>query len=273
MRAIGPAMDEPEDLMQLVLGMSAVKLFDGLFSGAVGVERERLGEWLDLNSGTLGGESAIRAVHDLVGHAQSFDLSDLEDVPPLDLPDLLPFFENCLVFNRRRPKADGLALSFKTPEDWLTTHAIKKSYENVVFDRKSSPSEGELMGVGHPLMEKALHQSERMLGSLCVLDGLDSPLLVVEISSRVTDTSVPGSRVVAAVVAVGDTFELRRDWEVMQLLGACSLRSEPVAFGSPAPRITGWVEAASEHIQAQLADMKLPFGSPQAKALAVFWPS
>jgi hypothetical protein len=52
------------------------------------------------------------------------------------------------VFNRRRPKVDGLALSFKTPEEWLTTHAIKKSYENVVFDRKASPSEGELMGVG-----------------------------------------------------------------------------------------------------------------------------
>ena len=97
MRAIGSAMDEPEDLMQLVLGMSTVNLFDGLFSGAVGVGRERLGEWFDLNSGTLGGESAIKAVQDLVRHAQSFDLSDLKDVPPLDLPDLLPFFENCLV--------------------------------------------------------------------------------------------------------------------------------------------------------------------------------
>jgi hypothetical protein len=119
----------------------------------------------------LGGESAIKTIQDLVGHAQSFDLSDLKDVPPLDLPDLLPFFENCLVFNRRRPKVDGLALSFKTPEEWLTTHAIKKSYENVVFDRKASPSEGELMGVGHPLMEKALHQSERMLGSFAWLTG------------------------------------------------------------------------------------------------------
>ena len=273
MRAIGSAMDEPEDLMQLVLGMSASNLFDGLFSGAVGVGQDRLGEWFDLNSGMLGGESAIKTIQDLVGHAQSFDLSDLKEVPPLDLPDLLPFFDNCLVFNRRRPKVDGLALSFKTPEEWLTTHAIKKSYENVVFDRKASPSEGELMGVGHPLMEKALHQSERMVGSICVVDGLDSPLLVVEISSRVTDTSVPGSRVVAAVVAVGDTFELRRDWEVMQLLRACSLRSEPVAFGSTPQPIAGWVEAASEHVQTRLADLKLPFSSPQVKALAVFWPS
>ena len=273
MRAIGSAMDEPEDLMQLVLGMSTANLFDGLFSGAVGVGRERLGEWFDLNSGTLGGESAIKAVQDLVGHAQSFDLSDLKDVPPLDLPDLLPFFENCLVFNRRRPKAEGLALSFKTPEEWLTTHAIKKSYENLVFDRKASPSEGELMGVGHPLMEKALHQAERMLGSLCLVVGLDAPLLVVEISSRVTDMSMPGSRVVAAVTAVGDVFELRKDWEVMRLLRACSLRADAVALGASAPSVTDWVQSANAHIQAKLADLKLPFGSPQAKTLAVFWPT
>ncbi|MFP8778110.1 DEAD/DEAH box helicase [Hydrogenophaga sp. RWCD_12] len=273
MRAIGSAMDEPEDLMQLVLGMSAANLFDGLFSGAVGVGRERLGEWFDLNSGTLGGEAAIKAVQDLVGHAQSFDLSDLKDVPPLDLPDLLPFFENCLVFNRRRPKVEGLALSFKTPEEWLTTLAIKKSYENLVFDRKASPSEGELMGVGHPLMEKALHQSERMLGSFCLVGGLEAPLLVVEISSRVTDMSMPGSRIVAAVTAVGDVFELRKDWEVLRLLRSCSLRPDAVTLGDSAASVTEWVQSANAHVQARLADLKLPFGSPQAKTLAVFWPS
>ena len=273
MRAIGSAMDEPEDLMQLVLGMSAVNMFDGLFSGAVGVGRERLGEWFDLNSGTLGGASAIKAVQDLVGHAQSFDLSDLKDVPPLDLPDLLPFFENCLVFNRRRPKVEGLALSFKTPEEWLTTHAIKKSYEDLVFDRKASPSEGELMGVGHPLMEKALHQSERMAGSLCVVVGLDEPMLVVEISSRVTGTSMPSGRVVAAVTAVGTHFELRKDWEVMRLLRACSLRSDNLVLGAPLEFVGEWVESANAHVQAQLDIMKLPFGSPQVKPMAVFWPA
>ena len=177
------------------------------------------------------------------------------------------------MFNRRRPKVDGLALSFKTPEEWLTTHAIKKSYENLVFDRKASPSEGELMGVGHPLMEKALHQSERMPGSLCLVVGLDAPLLVVEISSRVTDMSMPGSRVVAGVTTVGSAFELRRDWEVMRLLRACSLRADAVAVGASAPNVADWVRSADAHVQATLADLKLPFGSPQAKTLAVFWPA
>ena len=41
MRALGSAMDEPEDLMQLVLGMSGESLFDDLFSGAISVKREK----------------------------------------------------------------------------------------------------------------------------------------------------------------------------------------------------------------------------------------
>jgi ERCC4-related helicase len=273
MRAIGSAMDEPEDLMQLVLGMSSANLFEGLFSGAVGVDRERLSEWFDLNSGTLGGESAIKAVQDLVGRAQSFDLSNLKDVPPLDLPDLMPFFENCLVANKRRPKVDGLSLAFKTPEEWLTTHAIRKSYGDLVFDRKASPSEGELMGVGHPLMEKALHQSERMLGAFCVIDGLKAPLFVVEISSRITDATMPGCRVVAGVSANGDSFEFKKDWEVMRLLRACSLRSDPVGAGPSAGPIKDWLASATAHVQARMIDLKLPFGNPQFKPLAAFWPS
>ncbi|MGT2430331.1 hypothetical protein ACU4HD_19450 [Cupriavidus basilensis] len=134
MKALGSAMDEPEDLMQLVLGMSTPNLFDGLFSGAVGVEGERLDEWFDRNSGTLGGESAIKAVRDLVGQAQSFDLSDLKDVPPLDLPDLLPFLNSVFLTtgvgqrlkNTRcpsRPRMSGLPRmpSRKATRSWYLT--------------------------------------------------------------------------------------------------------------------------------------------------------
>jgi hypothetical protein len=94
----------------------------------------------------------------------------------------------------------------------------------------------------------------------------------MEISSRVTDMSMPGSRVVVAVTAVGDVFELRKDWEVMRLLRACSLRADAVALGGSAS-VTDWVQSANAFLQAKLADLKLPFGSPQAKTLAVFWPN
>ncbi|KXV06414.1 helicase SNF2 [Caballeronia megalochromosomata] len=271
MKAMGSAMDEPEDLMQLVLGMSGTGLFDNLFNGAVGVERERLGEWFDRNSGTLGGESAIKAVKDLVGHAQSFDLSDLKDVPPLDLPDLLPFFENCLSYNRRRPKVEANAVSFKTPDEWLTSAAIKKSYDRVVFDRTASSNEGELMGVGHPLMEAALRQSERVTGSLCTVAGLASPLLAVQISSRVTDGNSACSRFIAGVVGHAGEFALLKDWELMRRLNGCALRSEPIIPNVPSRTIADWIDAARKYVHGRLDAWGLPVVSPKITTIAVFW--
>ncbi|MGT2430330.1 hypothetical protein ACU4HD_19445 [Cupriavidus basilensis] len=143
----------------------------------------------------------------------------------------------------------------------------------MVFDRKASVSEGELMGVGHPLMEKALYQSERLLGSFCVIAGLDTPLLVVEISSRVTDMSIPGCRVIAGVVGRAGDFALLKDWEVIRLLNKCALRADAITPEFPTTEVAGWVESASKHVLAQLEHLRLPFSSPQAATLAVFCPN
>ncbi|MCA2969272.1 MAG: DEAD/DEAH box helicase [Acidobacteriaceae bacterium] len=271
MRALGSAMDEPEDLMQLVLGMTSESLFDELFAEAGSVAKEKLATWFDTKTGTLGGESAIKTVRDLIGHAESFDLSDLKDVPPVDLPDLMPYFQNVLALNRRRPKVEGHALSFKTPEDWLTTHALRKSYENLVFDR-GAPNSADLMGVGHPLLEKALHQSARLQGTVCVVDGMPAPLMVFDVSSRVTDVSQSTRRVIVGVTGVAGEFTLLRDWEVLRLLNRCALRSEPFAGPVDADAVTRWRAAATQAVDPLLDSLDLQFGSRVVKESALIWP-
>jgi ERCC4-related helicase len=271
MRALGSAMDEPEDLMQLVLGMSGEGLFDDLFSGAISVKREKLGAWFDTTTGTLGGESAIKTVRDLIGHAASFDLSDLKDVPPVDLQDLMPFFQNVLALNRRRPKVEGAALSFRTPEDWLTSHAIRKSYDNLVFDRKA-PSQADLMGIGHPLLEKALHQAERLAGTVCAVDGLDDPLMVVDVSSRVTDVATQSRRAIVGITGAVGSFRLLRDWEVLRSLNRCSLKSESQDGAFDTEALTSWRIAAMSAINDLLDTMDLQFGSRVVKESALVWP-
>lgn len=271
MRALGSAMDEPEDLMQLVLGMSGESLFDDLFSGAMSVKREKLGAWFDNTTGTLGGESAIQTVRDLVGHAESFDLSDLKDVPPVDLPDLMPFFQNVLALNRRRPKLEGTSLSFKTPEDWLTSHAIRKSYENLVFDRKA-PSQADLMGVGHPLLEKALHQAERLAGTICNVDGLNDPMMVVDVSSRVTDVATQARRAIFGVTGHFGSFRLIRDWEVLRTLNHCSLKAEPSDEMFDGEMLTRWRGAAMSALNELLDTVDLQFESRVVKESALIWP-
>lgn len=272
MRALGSAMDEPEDLMQLVLGMSDASLFDDIFSGAIGVKREKLDAWFDNTTGTLGGESAIQTVRELIGHAESFDLSDLKDVPPVDLPDLMPFFQNALILNRRRPKVEGSSLSFRTPEDWLTSHAIRKSYDNVVFDRKAS-TQADLMGIGHPLLEKALHQAERLPGRVCAVDGRDDPLMVVDVSSRVTDVATQSRRTIVGVTGAIGGFRLLRDWEVLRVLNSCSLKAEPLEKDFATEALTSWRDSAMTALNGMLGSLELQFESRVVKEVALVWPT
>jgi len=272
MLAVGSAMDEPEDLLQLVLGMSGERIFDQLFAGAAGISRERLDSWFDEAAGTLGGAPALKAVQDLVGHAASFDLSALKDVPPVDLPDLLPFFQNLLTLNHRRPKVDGHALSFKTPEEWITSHAIRRSYENLLFDRNLPAGAGDLMGVGHPLMEKALQQAFRLSGVFCVAEGLKAPLQVISVSSRVTGRSEASRRFVFGISGQPDNFVLLKDWEVLRELGQCRLKDEPAAdVPGRDVEVQQWLGYVSEAKPNLLASESLPFESLHVVEVALLW--
>jgi len=272
MRAVGSAMDEPEDLLQLVLGMNGERIFDQLFAGAASVSRDRLDSWFDEVAGTLGGASAIKTVQDMVGHAASFDLSALKDVPPVDLPDLLPFFQSLLALNRRRPKVEGRALSFKTPEEWVTTHTIRRAYDNLVFDRNAPPGAGDLMGVGHPLMEKALQQASRLHGVLCVAEGLKAPLQVIAVSSRVTDKAGATRRLVFGITGQPGALTLLKDWEVLRALNGCNLKAEPApALDERAARTQAWLAHSAVVALELLGQVELPFSSLHIAELALLW--
>lgn len=272
MRAVGSAMDEPEDLLQLVLGMSGERIFDQLFAGAISVPQEHLNSWFDELSGTLGGESAIKAVQELVGHASSFDLSELKEVPPVDLPDLLPFFQTLLGFNHRRPKMVGHTMSFKTPDEWITSHAIRRAYDNLVFDRNAPAGAGDLMGVGHPLMEKALQQASRLHGVMCMVDGLAAPLQVIAVSSLVTDKNNLSRRQIFGVIGHLGELKLMKDWEVLRTLNMCSLKADPVpVLGGNTSKTQVWLAHAAATVPELLRQVNLPFESLHITEVAMLW--
>ncbi|KXV15494.1 helicase SNF2 [Caballeronia megalochromosomata] len=274
MRAVGSAMDEPEDLLQLVLGMSGERLFEQLFAGASELPRERLDTWFDEVTGTLGGVSAIQTVRDLVGRAAGFDLSALKEVPPVDLPDLLPFVQSSLVHNRRRPKVDDLSLSFKTPEEWVTSHAIRRHYDNLLFDRKAPANIGDLMGVGHPLMEKVLQAASRLHGVICMAEGLETPLRVIAVSSKVTGRAGLSGRLVFGVTGTPGSFRLCKDWEVLCTLNTCALKPEPAVVPNGwTEAARGWLSQASAAMPSLFASEELLFDSLHIDEIAMFWTS
>src|SRR5262249_52549414 len=68
MLAFGHLMEEPEDLLQMVLGMTSSALFRELFAEVPEVPAESLSAWFDQKTATFGGQDAIEAVKEIVGN-------------------------------------------------------------------------------------------------------------------------------------------------------------------------------------------------------------
>lgn len=160
-RALGQVMDDPEDMLQLILGMTSPTMFRDVFGGANQVARASLSQWFDQQTVQFGGQDAIAAVRNLVGHSARFDFNQVSDqIPRLDLPALRPFVVSMLTLHHRRVDSEGdERISFLTPEDWLEGEpGLRRRYDHVVFDRQASQDNTavQILGVGHRLVDKAL---------------------------------------------------------------------------------------------------------------------
>ena len=280
MGALGSAMDEPEDLLQLVLGMSSPSVYTQLFAEGQSVGKDKLTEWFDRKSATFGGKSAIEMVKNLVGHANRFDLSSLHEVPNVDLPHLEQFFESMLIMHRRRPVRSPRGLSFKTPDEWLDEPGMRRKYEGVVFDRSARGRDAaeRVIGVGHKLFDKALRIAAELPVSKAWAPDLQQPLVVFKVYDQVTDQS---GRMREAVIAVEhadgaaeEVWIVLRDWELLNRLNGLRVRDKPRdAPISEADAQRAILDSAHEWINARLNSYGFPFRIPACKALALIYPA
>lgn len=213
-QAFANVMDEPEDLAQLVLGMTSPALFSRVFAHP---ERSDMQEWFDEQTAALGGHGVVEAVEALVGHSARFDFQEVSPlIPRVDLPDLLPFMRRILRFNHRSVKEDGTSLSFKTPELWLREFGVRRDYRNLSFSREGKDDVG---GVGHRIVDQAVAQAREFRATVAAVGGghLEGDLYIYRVAERVTDR--PGHRVTLVGRFHGTKTRWLRDWELLKLLG------------------------------------------------------
>ena len=147
------AMDDPEDIRQLVIGMASPGMFTKVFADAApALGGQTLDEWFDKETATFGGEDAVNTVRSLVGHVARFDFGAVAgQIPRVDLPDLVPFFKAILSVRSRRPdQVENLRLRFRPPEEWKDDFsiAVVERYD-LLFAREPRPKAGEdVAGVG-----------------------------------------------------------------------------------------------------------------------------
>lgn len=271
MLALGAAMTESEDLMQLVLGMASPALFDELFTDANSISAESLDSWFDEKTQTLGGKDVLHTVSDLIGKAQSFDLSGLKGVPKLDLQDLQPFFKEILAFNGRRfDRNEEIGFDFVTPENWRKKlPAIKRRYEKMLFSREIYP-DSDIMGVGHPIMDQAITQATNFSARVAVLPTMETSIYIFSIIDRITNREGQVNSILIAARTEIDGYSLLKDAEILSILNEI-IQPERDVLNIKYPSFnSSELDKAKNYIQLKIKELDLPFSYPKLVEHSIF---
>jgi superfamily II DNA or RNA helicase len=237
--ALRQVMADPEDMFQLVLGMTPPEVFRDIFADGTQIAPDRFDAWFDRATSRFGGTDVIDAVKDLVGNCARFDFQEVSQrLPKVDLKDLEPFLVGALVRNRRQPKSGPGGLSFKTPDEWLVDPAILPDYSEMIFDRDrvgDGPPE-QLLGVGHKLVDMALSQAEKIESCFAAISGdkLPYPVVVLRVYDRITTGEASRSAVLCGAEVRNGQATIIPDWVLLQRLNELSAHSlARMAGGTP----------------------------------------
>ncbi len=226
--ALSSVMEEQEDISQLVIGMTGNALFDELFAGAHGMTGERLTEWFDRKTATLGGHDVIETVRELLGSVSRFDFQKVgKDLPQVDIPDLERFFTLAVGRHRRRMIAREDGFEIRTPEAWKSrSYAVRDRYDGLVFDRalQGARAATRVLGIGHILLNIAVDEARHLPVSVAVMEGIAAPLLIVSVEEEVTGTGSLVHRLIFGVTDVEGRPSTLRDWELLRLLNSVAIK-------------------------------------------------
>ena len=275
------AMDDPEDIRQLVIGMASPPgMFTNVFANAdPSLSSQSLREWFDTGTATFGGEDAVETVRSLVGHVARFDFGTVADqIPQVDLPDLVPFFKAVLAVRGRRPdQAADLRLSFRPPDEWkddFTISAVDRF--NLLFAREPRPkNEEDVAGVGQRVVDRAVLDAVNLPAAFGAVLGLPGSIFVFAVRDRITGADGPIRTVVVGARFSDDgAWTLLRDWELMLYLNrlADKPRSPVLADGHPTHDVADLMTPARQYVESQVDALELPFTLPAIETLACLVP-
>lgn len=221
--AFDNVMTDPEDIQQLVLGMTSPKMFRDLFSTAHKIKKENVGTWFDKKTATFGGDDIATVVKSMVGNVSKFDFKQISKLlPKVKLSDLQPFFELSLQVNGRRPEKNGKFISFKTPDAWLTSIAIRRKYENMTFQRIENKE--QILGIGNQVINTAIQTAKSYEGIITAIPAefLPESIALYRIQDRVTLNNVKPS----IVIGVTESGKILFDWSILKQINKIPFTKE-----------------------------------------------
>ena len=271
--ALSASMEEAEDITQLVIGMGGTRFFDEVFAEGSSRPAERLSEWFDLRTQQFGGQDAVDTVRSLVGSVARYDFQSAgADIPKLDLPAMEPFFRHAMQLSGRRVTRADAGLSVATPDAWRSGLEFRSRYDGLVFDRALPPDLAliHLLGVGHPLIDRALAECRARQVYLARAKGLDNPLVIAFIEDEVTGTDATVHRVVFGVEASPyGALSTRRDWQALLKINELQSSAD---CKSPAPAELAALRGLIDNLGGAVSPLALPFRRPKVTAALALLP-
>ncbi|ESR26343.1 DEAD/DEAH box helicase [Lutibaculum baratangense] len=272
--ALSASMDEAEDISQLVIGMAGDGFFDELFAAAIAGPMKGLKDWFDAETRTFGGQGAVDTVRSLVGNVSRYDFQAASaELPRVDLPALEPFFRNAMRFEGRRVTRSDSGLAVATPEGWRSEVGMRSRYDGLVFDRSLPMERGmiNLLGVGHPLADRALAEFGRAEALLGRADELEKPFIVALVEDEVTGTDATVHRVVLGFeTTVDGRAAVLRDWEALLRLNA--IQTLPENRMPPSDHEIAEVQKLIEQLPETVPTLVLPFRRPKLTPVLALLP-
>lgn len=273
------AMDDPEDMRQLVIGMASPRMFTDVFSDADPELRgEMLDQWFNAKTATFGEHDAVGLVKNLFGNVSRFDFGeDAKQIPKVDLPDLVPFCKSILAVLGKRPtQHDELRLSLKTPPQWSDDFTLADRYA-LLFTRTNRPQEKEeIAGVGMKLVDKAIQTALALPDSFASISDLTVPLMIFALRDRITGTEGV-VRTITAGVQKNETgeMEILRDWQIIKILNLYADKPRSQALSSELTTIQdipNLLFEAKEFLKSNLDMLDLPFRLPEIDEIGCIVP-
>ena len=220
--AFAQTMEDPEDITQLVIGMTENNLFNEIFSSVPDWKGERLSSWFDQKTARLGGVEVTEAARSLAGSVARFDFRGVGgDLPQVDLPDLKDFVKSAVQRHGRRVREEESGLAFLSPPVWVERdYAVRDKYDSLVFDRRIRGPEvmRRVLGVGHPVVDHALAEALDLEARVAEVTTLKEPLLVISVEDQVTGTGTQAHRLIYGVQKQNGERVVLRDWEMLRML-------------------------------------------------------
>lgn len=275
-RSINAVTESPEDLSQLVLGVTDTQFWSEIRMQAATQPKESLKTWFDTNTGALGGTDAVRTVKALLGNALRFDYgNNSRSVPKMGLPDLQPFFHLALKKHSRKVSTENDRLSFITPENWSKRLGVRERYTDVHFDRKAKNG-GTVVGIGTKLLDAAMDEALGLQAvySCGALPDEASALVIFKLFDEVTSGDQTATTTVASVLIAPSAARLLDDVATLTILNRLSTGNMRVSPIETQGRILlenrrTVLNLATKTLEAAIPSMALTYTKPTYHLLGV----